>query len=55
MLKHTRHKIDKKIIDNLTKYYTYYQKHKKLLGRFKFSIKKDDNLNYFILVDIIFL
>ena len=44
---------DKKIIDNLTKYCIYCQKHKKSPDRFKFTLKEDANFNYLIFIDII--
>lgn len=47
--------IDKKIIDNLTKYCMYYQKQENLPGRFKFIFKEDANFNYLILVDIMYI
>lgn len=44
VLKYTNYKIDKKMIDNLIKYYIYYQKHAKSLGHFKFTLKENRRL-----------
>ena len=55
MLEHAGYKTDIKIIDNLIKYFTDCQKHGKLLSRFKFSLKKDANFNYFIFINIIYI
>ena len=55
MLKHARNKTDKKIIDNLTRYYTHCQKHRKSPGYFKLTLKKDANFNYSILIDIMYI
>lgn len=55
VLKHVGYEIDKKIIDNLTKYCTHCWKHRKLLSHFKFTLKEDDNFNYSIFVDITYI
>ena len=55
VLERAGHKTDKKIIDNLTKYCTHCQKHRKSPGRFKFTLKEYVNSNYSILVDIMYI
>lgn len=55
MLKYIKHKIDKKIINNFIKYYTYCQKHEKSSNWFKFILEKNHNFNDFILIHIIYL
>ena len=55
MLERAGHETNKKIIDNLPKYCKYCQKHEKSPGRFKFTLRKDVNFNYPILVDIIYI
>lgn len=55
LLKCAKYEIDEKVIYNLTKYCTYYQKHRKLLGHFKFIFKKNGNFKYSILIDIIYI
>lgn len=47
--------IDKKIIHNLIKHYKYYQKYRESSNYFKFTLKKDTNFNYLILIDIIYI
>lgn len=49
------HEPDKKMIDNLTKYCTYFQKHGKSPDQFKITLKKHANFNYLILVNIIYI
>lgn len=55
VLEHAMHKTDKNIIDNLIKFCTYYQKHRKLSNYFKFTLKRDINFNYSIYIDIIYV
>lgn len=55
MLEYTSHEIDKKIIDNLTKYCIYCQKHEKPPGQFKFTWKENANFNYSIFIDIMYI
>ncbi len=55
VLERAGHETNRKIIDNLTKYCAHCQKHGKSPGRFKFALKKDVNLNYSILVDIMYI
>lgn len=55
VLKYASYKTDKKIIDNFTKYCTYYQKHGKSPNYFKITLKKDANFNYSIFIDIIYI
>lgn len=55
MLEYSGHETEKKIIDNLIKYYTYYQKYRKPSSHFKFILKEDTNFNYFILINIIYI
>ncbi len=55
VLEHAGHKTNKKIIDNLKKYWTHCQKHGKSPSRFKFTLKEDVNFNYSILVDIMYI
>lgn len=55
MLEYASYKTNKNIINNLIKYYIYYQKYKKSPSQFKFILKKDANINYLILVDIIYI
>lgn len=55
MLERARHEIDKKIIDNLIKYCKHCQKYEKSLGHFKFTLKKNANFNYLILIDIMYI
>lgn len=52
MLKHCDYETNKKIIDNLLKYYSYCQKYRKLPGHFTFTLKEDTKFNYLILVNI---
>ena len=53
--KRSRHNINKKAINHLTKYYSYYQKYRCSLGRFKFTLYKDLNFNYLVYIDIIYI
>jgi hypothetical protein len=46
---------DKKIFKYLTKYYHYYQKYRKSPRRFRFTLRKDIDFNYYIVVDIIYI
>ena len=56
VLKHSKHdNINRKAIDHLTKYYFYYQKYRRSLGRFKFTLYKDLNFNYLVYIDIIYI
>ena len=55
VLEYTSHETDKKIIVNLTKYCIHYQKHRKSIGQFKFTLKEDINFNYSILVDKMYI
>ena len=55
LLERTCHKTNKRIIDNLMKYCTHCQKHGKSPCCFKFTLKKDVNFNYLILVDIMYI
>lgn len=55
VLERVGHKTDKKTIDNLIKYCKHYQKYGKSLGYFKFTLKKNTNFNYFILINIMYI
>ena len=56
VLKCSRHDdVDRKAIDHLTKYYSFYQKYGRSLGRFKFTLYKDLNFNYLVYVDIMYI
>jgi hypothetical protein len=46
---------NKKILEHLTKYYHYYQKHGKSPRRFRFTLREDIDFNYCIVVDIIYI
>lgn len=54
-LKQSDHEINKQTIENFTKFCTKYQKHEKLLDRFRFIIRNEVQFNYFIFVDIIYI
>ena len=46
---------EKKILDHLTKYCYYYQKYSKSPGRFRFTLHKDINFNYYIIINIMYI
>ena len=47
--------LDKTVLDRLTKYCSFCQKHGKSPGRFKFTLREDINFNYSIIVDIMYI
>ena len=47
--------INRKAIDHLTKYYSFCQKYRRSLGRFKFTLYKDLNFNHSVYVDIMYI
>ena len=47
--------INKKAINHLTKYYSYYQKYGRSLGQFKFTLYKDLDFNYLVYINIIYI
>ena len=47
--------LDKAVLDKLTKYCSFCQKHGKSPGRFKFTLREDVNFNYSIFVDIMYI
>ena len=55
LLEQSGHKINKQTLDKLTKYCSYCQKHGKLPGRFKFTLRDDINFNFTIFVDIMYI
>lgn len=52
VLKHCDYETNKKIIDNLLKYYNYCQEYRKLPGHFKFTLKENAKFNYLIFINI---
>lgn len=54
-MKRACYKTDKKIIDNLIKYFMHCQNYRKTTCRFKFILKKDASFNYLILDDILYI
>src|SRR6266705_7037621 len=52
VLKYSGHDINKKAIDHLTKYCSYYQKYRHSPGRFKFTLREDLNFNHSMYIDI---
>ena len=56
VLKRSRHDdVNRKAIDHLTKYCSFYQKYGRSPGRFKFTLYKDLNFNYLVYIDIIYI
>ena len=55
VLERSRHNVDKKVINYLTKYCLYYQKYGCSLGQFKFTLYKDLDFNHLVYVDIIYI
>ena len=55
VLKYFRHNVNKKVIDYLTKYYSFCQKYGRSPGQFKFTLYKDLNFNYLVYIDIIYI
>lgn len=47
--------LDKNVLDRLTKYCTFCQKHGKSPRRFKFTLRDDINFNFSIIVDIMYI
>ena len=55
VLQRSRHEFETKIIKYITKYYHQCQMNSKSPSQFKFTLKKDYNFNYKIVVDIIYI
>ena len=55
VLKRSRHDVNRKVINYLTKYCSYCQKYGRSLGRFKFTLYKDLNFNYLVYINIIYI
>ena len=56
VLKRSRYNnVNRKAIDYLTKYYSFYQKYGHSLGQFKFTLYKDLNFNYLVYIDIMYI
>jgi len=56
VLKRSGHNnVDRKAVDHLTKYCSYYQKYGRSLGRFKFTLCEDLDFNYSVYVDIMYI
>jgi hypothetical protein len=55
VLERSGHEIKGKTLKHLTRYCYYCQKHGKLSGRFRFTLRKDVDFNYCIIVDIIYI
>ena len=47
--------LNKDVLDRLTRYCSYCQKHGKSPGRFKFTLREDVNFNHSIIVDIMYV
>ena len=47
--------LNKKLLDKLTRYCSYCQKHDKSSDRFKFTLRENVNFNHFIIVDIMYV
>jgi hypothetical protein len=46
---------EERTLEEVTKFYYYYQLHSPALHRFKFTLKDDHSFNYEILVDVMYL
>ncbi|KAH8799102.1 hypothetical protein F5884DRAFT_869701 [Xylogone sp. PMI_703] len=55
ILERSRHDVDDKVLQYLSKYYKYCQKHNRSPGRFKFTLQNDVKFNYAILVDVMYI
>ncbi len=56
VFKHSRHdNVNKKAIDHLTKYCSFYQKYGHSLSQFKFTLYKNLNFNHSIYISIIYI
>lgn len=55
LLEQSGHKVYKSALNQLTKYCFLCKKYGKSLGCFKFTLRNDDNFNYSIFVDIIYM
>ncbi len=55
LLERSGHKINKLTLDKLIKYCSYCQKHGKLPGQFKFTLRDNVNFNFTIFVDIMYI
>jgi len=47
--------INRKVIDHLTKYCSFYQKYRRSLGQFKFTLYKDLDFNHLVYIDIMYI
>ena len=47
--------LDKTVLEKLTKYCIFCQKHSKSPGRFKFTLRQDVNFNHSVIVDIMYI
>jgi len=56
VLKRSGHdNVNRKIINHLTKYCSFYQKYGRSLGQFKFTLYKDLNFNHLVYIDIMYI
>ena len=55
VLKCSRYNINKKVINYLTKYYSFCQKYGRSLGQFKFTLYKNLDFNHLVYVDIMYI
>jgi hypothetical protein len=55
-LKLVDHEVKKSVLERLTKFCSFCQKHKKSSERFKFILRNDDiNFNFFIIINIMYI
>jgi hypothetical protein len=55
LLKRFDHQVKKSVLKKLIKFCTFCQKYAKFSERFKFTLKDDVNLNYSIIVDVMYI
>lgn len=55
LLDRAGHEIDKKVLEHLTKFCHFCQKHGKSPGRFRFTLREDVEFNFNIIVDVMYI
>ena len=55
LLKRSKHKVNKFVLDKFIKICSFCQKHDQSSNRFKFTLRKNVDFNYFVIVDIMYI